>query len=380
MPTKTSTVEATPPRPLTRLQKIDTSRLSDRVRPRIKPRGLPPALEKHLIWSTRDRDEAERLGHELFGTHRIHITDARPHDFYASLHAVRLRDITFGYLDYTCAVQVASRRLPPGVFVLVPMSGQSMVLTASTTRAVASHAMSPMSATTVVEATPITAALPRHSQPMAVDCTRQAPHLLVLIDEQALLAHLSRILGRPLHERLEFDVAFDLSVARASRWNFAIQMLHAELFESGSLLDHGVGTGQLEEFVMSSLLYAHTSNYSTFLNRPGQAAEHRTTRTAKDFIDQHLAEPITVGDIAGAAGVSERTLQAAFQSELDTTPMTYVRDRRLERARADLADAAVSDDVNVTMIATRWGFGHLGRFAAEYKARFGESPSHTLRS
>ncbi len=34
----------------------------------------------------------------------------------------------------------------------------------------------------------------------------------------------------------------------------------------------------------------------------------------------------------------------------------------------------------MTDIATKWGFGHLGRFAAAYRARFGESPSHTLRS
>lgn len=350
-------------RQLSRLHKIDTSRLTNQVRPRLKPRGLPPALEDHLVWATRDVAEAEQLGRELYGPHRLSIVDERPQDFHASYHAVRLRDVTLGYLDYSAEVRVEADRLPSTFLVLVPMSGHSIVHTVRTTS----------------QATPITAVLPRPERPVVIECNRLAPHLMVRIEQHALLVHLSRILGRALDEPLVFDVQLDLSLPEANRWNFAIQMLHAELFEQGSLLYKGIGAGQLDEFVMSSLLYAHRSSYSEFLTRPGQGVEHRATRAAKDFIEMHLAEPITVADIAAAAGVSERTLQAAFQSELSTTPTAYVRTRRLERAHADLADAAATDMVSVTTIAARWGFGHLGRFAAEYKARFGESPSQTLR-
>jgi transcriptional regulator GlxA family with amidase domain len=55
--------------------------------------------------------------------------------------------------------------------------------------------------------------------------------------------------------------------------------------------------------------------------------------------------------------------------------MQFLRKIRLERVHADLSqEGQVS---NVTQIATRWGFLHFGRFAAEYQARFGEKPSAT---
>jgi transcriptional regulator GlxA family with amidase domain len=36
-------------------------------------------------------------------------------------------------------------------------------------------------------------------------------------------------------------------------------------------------------------------------------------------------------------------------------------------------------DANVTTIAMRHGFVHLGRFSTQYRAAFGEGPSATLR-
>jgi AraC-like DNA-binding protein len=65
---------------------------------------------------------------------------------------------------------------------------------------------------------------------------------------------------------------------------------------------------------------------------------------------------------------------------LAQTPTSYLKNARLERARSDLADARANSGVSVTGVAMRWGFTHLGRFATTYRARFGETPSQTLRS
>ena len=73
-----------------------------------------------------------------------------------------------------------------------------------------------------------------------------------------------------------------------------------------------------------------------------------------------------------------RTLYHGFRSCHGIPPMTWLKYRRLARVHDELrlADPGV---INVTDVATRWGFFHLGRFASDYRARFGSLPSQTLR-
>lgn len=93
------------------------------------------------------------------------------------------------------------------------------------------------------------------------------------------------------------------------------------------------------------------------------------------WIDAHLEEPITVGRLCEVAGVGERALQKAFESRRGLSPMRFVAERRLARARRLLENAGPCD--TVTDIALRLGF-HLGRFAGLYRELFGEHPSQTL--
>ncbi len=357
---------------LSRLRKLDTSRIGTRVQPRIKPRGVPPALRDHLLYSTIELKVAESMGRSLFGRHRLSVlaegqtgqgSPGATEEFCATWHAVRFRDVTLGHLDYGAAVEVVAEHPPKDWMLIMPMNGSATVSTPAG----------------MTVASPIRAALPTPdgAGPLTLRCESSTSQLLVIIEHQALVAHLRRLLGRSMDEPLVFDQGMNLAVGRASRWNFAIQMLHAELLDSGSLIHQGVGIGQLEEFLMSSLLFGHRSNYSRQLEGAARPVEHRVTRAAQNFIEMHLAEPLQMPMMAEALGVSVRTIETAFRADLDTTPTTYIRDRRLERIRADLADAEPGSTVTET--ALRWGMVHLGRFAADYRARFGEAPSRTLR-
>jgi AraC-like DNA-binding protein len=110
----------------------------------------------------------------------------------------------------------------------------------------------------------------------------------------------------------------------------------------------------------------------------GSAPMPGALKRATTFIADNLDSPITTVDIADAARMSARGLQALFQREFGTTPMSYQRRLRLDTVRQDLitADPELSD---VASIARRWGFAHLSRFATAYRAEFGENPSDTLR-
>src|SRR5262245_37261223 len=93
------------------------------------------------------------------------------------------------------------------------------------------------------------------------------------------------------------------------------------------------------------------------------------------WLKPRLDEPVVLDDLAAAAGVRPRTLEAHFKLHLGTTPLGWVRRTRLARARQQLL--ASSEDANVTEIANANGFTELGRFAAQYRRQFGELPSQT---
>ena len=93
----------------------------------------------------------------------------------------------------------------------------------------------------------------------------------------------------------------------------------------------------------------------------------------------HLEEePVTVAEMSGMAGVSERTLRAAFRDVVGLSPKQYAITERL-RAAHDALCAADPKTTTVTDIAMAHGFFELGRFAGRYRHTFGEAPSRTLR-
>ena len=88
----------------------------------------------------------------------------------------------------------------------------------------------------------------------------------------------------------------------------------------------------------------------------------------------HADQPLSIEQLAEHAGASVRTLFAGFRDFCDTTPMAYLRNLRLEQVHLELSRQQQGD--SVTDIAFKWGFAHLGRFAQEYKRRFGETLNH----
>lgn len=106
---------------------------------------------------------------------------------------------------------------------------------------------------------------------------------------------------------------------------------------------------------------------------PGLARRLALVRRAEAFVDADAERAPTVTDLCRATGACRRTLQASFVDVLGIGPSRYLRALRLNRARAELKQGEAS----VSAVAARWGFVHFGRFAADYRAMFGEAPSST---
>jgi AraC-like DNA-binding protein len=85
----------------------------------------------------------------------------------------------------------------------------------------------------------------------------------------------------------------------------------------------------------------------------------------------------SVSELASVAGVSSRTLQRQFMSFLGKSPQAMQHEIGLEQARHALLQGAPGE--RVRNVALRCGFPHFGRFSADYRRRYGEAPSSTLK-
>lgn len=91
------------------------------------------------------------------------------------------------------------------------------------------------------------------------------------------------------------------------------------------------------------------------------------------FVEQHLADPaITPQMIADAHHISLRHLQQLL-AEDDTSPAAWIRHRRLERCRRDLANPGLNARP-IQAIAARWGFTDPTHFSRLFRATYGIPP------
>ncbi|MBN9629990.1 MAG: helix-turn-helix domain-containing protein [Actinobacteria bacterium] len=97
-----------------------------------------------------------------------------------------------------------------------------------------------------------------------------------------------------------------------------------------------------------------------------------------EYIDSHLHRPgLTVTEIAAKHFVSPRKLHALFETH-ETTAAAWIRARRLENCKRDLADSALAD-LRIAEIAARWGYTDAARFSRQFAHHFGVTP-RTYRS
>jgi AraC-like DNA-binding protein len=230
-----------------------------------------------------------------------------------------------------------------------------------------------------VHGTQQTAAVFMPGRPAELDCGERFAQLSLMIPRDQLQLELENLLGENVARPLEFSAELDLATPGGQMMLQALRVIDEASDQAGGPLAHPLAMQRLEQVLMHSLLFAQPHNHSAALAGHSPAAGARPVSRAVELLRSSPAYPWTVAELAADVSLSVRSLQEGFRRSLDTTPMAYLRHLRLEKVHEELARAAPGT-VSVTEVASRWGFVHLGRFAAAYRSEFAERPSDTMRS
>jgi AraC-like DNA-binding protein len=101
------------------------------------------------------------------------------------------------------------------------------------------------------------------------------------------------------------------------------------------------------------------------------APPERHLLRARDLADSRYFDPLTVDDLAAAAGLSRAHFIREFRRVFGETPYAYLLTRRLERAAALLRQT----DRTVLEICLAVGLTSVGSFTTSFTRSYGASPT-----
>jgi AraC-like DNA-binding protein len=216
-------------------------------------------------------------------------------------------------------------------------------------------------------------------RPVELDCGERFAQLSLMIPRDQLQLELENLLGENLARPLEFNAELDLTALGAQMMLQALRLIDKASYQPDGPLAHPLAMQRLEQVLLHSLLFAQPHNHSAALAGASPTPGTRPVAQAVELLRGSPEHPWTLAELAAEVSLSVRSLQEGFRRSLDTTPTTYLRQLRLEKVHEELTTADPGT-VSVTEVATRWGFVHLGRFAAAYRQKFAERPSETARA
>ncbi|MGR3759894.1 AraC family transcriptional regulator [Roseobacteraceae bacterium NS-SX3] len=320
----------------------------------------PPPLAAWNAFCSRDPDEARVQVAQKFCDHRL--APGGPSRRFDAVHNhVRGQAVSLNYMRYGSAVTIDPGALGSFYLVQVPLSGMAEVISNGA----------------AVDAGRQVATVLNPTRETRMTWGAGCEKLLLQIGREALHAVAEKAVGHRLAGPVVFATGMPFEREGLRRWR-------RQLAACVQATDAGRGMGAwpaaqqalIEEQLILGLLQSQPSNISHFFDAAVPEVAPVQLRRAQEHILQNLGEALTVGGIAAAAGCSIRSLQLAFQTHLDCTPIEYLRDRRLDLAHYLLQSA--DPETPVRSIAYDCGFSHLGRFAQAYRSRFGQPPSATL--
>ena len=328
-------------------------------------RNSPPRLlQDHPVFVSRDVDEARAQVARMFCAHQLQtLGPAQPLE--CRMRHVALGALSLNYLTYGAEVAIAPGCLENFYLVQIPLCGQAEV------RYGAQHADSNVN----------TAVILSPHQPINMRWHSGCAQLILHIPRPLI----EQLVATDPHEPsapLEFALPLAQGSGPTAGWCQMVRDLARNIdAHGGAWLQHAAARSALQDMLLGGLLGLQPYQLSQAgdTHQPSAALPPYLQR-AIDCIQAQAEQALGISDIARAACVSVRTLEEGFRRSLNTTPHAYLRRVRLQRIHGLLQQAArQGQPLSLFEVAYRFGFFHLGRFSAYYKAQFGVSPSATLR-
>lgn len=123
--------------------------------------------------------------------------------------------------------------------------------------------------------------------------------------------------------------------------------------------------------VLSIHLLRHYSSWQRSLSEVVGRLSKRDLRQAIEYINNNLAEDLTVSEIANELEMSQYYFSRLFKQSIGVSPYQYVMQQRIERAKYLLRSSALS----VAAIASQVGFSNQNQFTIQFRKLAGTTPS-----
>lgn len=201
--------------------------------------------------------------------------------------------------------------------------------------------------------------------------------LMVKIEKAALESYLQGLILRDATDPVVFEPAlrFETGVGKALYEQIVFLMKQATV-EDGLITSQGYRK-EVSRSILAAILDKLPHSYSEIVREEANRILPGHVLRAYRYIQTNYYENIANEDLAEVSRVSLRTLYAGFHKFLGMSPQSYLRLRRLEMAKRSLED--VNNQAQVSEIAANCGFSHMGRFSADFRRRYGQSPSEIKR-
>jgi AraC-like DNA-binding protein len=178
---------------------------------------------------------------------------------------------------------------------------------------------------------------------------------------------------------LKTGAGMRIGLAEQSRLRALLSAVLEGIDDPTEPLAGGEARRHLESELLDAFLTALRGGCGMLVPSPGQRTQGRLKhlRKAREYLADHLHEPVSVTDLCKELGLSRRGVEVLFHDSIGIGPAAFIRHLRLHGVRRALGASEPHAGV-VKQTALDWGFWHMGHFSTGYRSLFGESPSITL--